>query len=99
MGALPSIDSQKLLQDLQQSPSPIPVIKPILARIQEEAHAYFRATLDATLLVRRRAELIDQILHALWHNAGLPEQDLALLAVGGYGRGELHPHSDKEKNI
>ncbi|MAD43774.1 MAG: [protein-PII] uridylyltransferase [Oceanospirillaceae bacterium] len=92
--ALPSIDSQKLLQDLQQSPSPIPVIKPILARIQEEAYAYFRATLDATLLVRRRAELIDQILHALWHNAGLPEQDLALLAVGGYGRGELHPHSD-----
>jgi len=92
--ALPSIDSEKLLQELKQSPSPIPVIKPLLKRIEEEAFAYFRETLDATTLVRNRAVLIDQILNVLWQNAGLPEQDLALIAVGGYGRGELHPHSD-----
>ena len=92
--ALPSIDCEQLLQDLKQSPSPIPVIKPVLKRIQEEAYAYFRATLDANLLVRHRAATIDQVLNVLWRNAGLPDQDLALLAVGGYGRGELHPHSD-----
>ncbi len=92
--ALPSIDSQQLLADLQAAVSPLPVVKPLLKRIQEEAHAYFRATLDASTLVPLRARLIDQILQCLWQNSHLPATDLALVAVGGYGRGELHPHSD-----
>ncbi len=92
--ALPHIDSGRLLQDLQQSPSPIPVVKPLLQRIQEESFSYFRATLDATTLVRHRAKLIDTILNCLWTSSELPQQGLALIAVGGYGRGELHPYSD-----
>src|SRR5690606_16451706 len=90
----PVIDSVQLLQDLQASRSPLPVIRPVLKRIQEESHQYFRATLDAVTLVRHRAGLMDQILACLWQHSGLPESQLALLAVGGYGRGELHPHSD-----
>ena len=35
----------------------------------------------------------DTVLRQLWHWAAMP-QDWALLAVGGYGRGELFPHSD-----
>lgn len=92
--ALPVINSEQLLQQLQAARSPLPVIRPLLQRIQEQSHQYFRATLDAVTLVRHRAGLIDQILHCLWHHSGLPQQDLALIAVGGYGRGELHPHSD-----
>ncbi len=42
-------------------------------------------------LVRDRARLVDIVLRTAWVNlAG----DLALVAVGGYGRGELHPSSD-----
>jgi [protein-PII] uridylyltransferase len=46
-------------------------------------------------LVRDRAKLVDMALRAAWVNhAGKFAGDLALIAVGGYGRGELHPSSD-----
>ncbi|HTB86614.1 MAG TPA: [protein-PII] uridylyltransferase [Steroidobacteraceae bacterium] len=46
-------------------------------------------------LVRDRARLVDVALRAAWvSHAGKFAGDLALVAVGGYGRGELHPSSD-----
>ncbi|HEX3913815.1 MAG TPA: [protein-PII] uridylyltransferase [Steroidobacteraceae bacterium] len=46
-------------------------------------------------LVRDRARLVDIALRAAWANhAGRFAGDLGLIAVGGYGRGELHPSSD-----
>src|SRR5258708_16479801 len=46
-------------------------------------------------LVRDRARLVDIALRAAWINhTGKFAGDLALVAVGGYGRGELHPSSD-----
>ena len=43
----------------------------------------------------KRAELIDVVLTSTWKDLELSKQkDIALFAVGGYGRRELHPHSD-----
>ncbi|WP_430459736.1 [protein-PII] uridylyltransferase [Thalassolituus sp. LLYu03] len=91
---LPAFDTDALLSELAASRSPIPVVKPLLKRLQEESFAWFRETLDATTLVHHRARLIDQLLNCLWRHQGLPAEHLALVAVGGYGRGELHPFSD-----
>jgi [protein-PII] uridylyltransferase len=60
----------------------------------------FRAGESTTALVRCRALVVDRLLVGLWHEhtadiAG----SLALVAVGGYGRGELHPYSDVDVMI
>jgi [protein-PII] uridylyltransferase len=53
-----------------------------------------RATAPAAgRLVRALTRLVDALLTELWRGAGLPAE-AALVGVGGFGRGELMPHSD-----
>lgn len=57
--------------------------------------ARFRAGAPASELVRESARFVDQLLAKAWKAHDLPtDKGLALIAVGGYGRGELHPGSD-----
>ncbi len=44
-------------------------------------------------LIKERAHFIDQLLKTIW-NTYLPSGVASLIAVGGYGREELHPYSD-----
>jgi len=45
-------------------------------------------------IIQARAEYVDNLLAKLWSQHHLDEYQIALVAVGGYGRGELHPYSD-----
>ncbi len=48
----------------------------------------------ASELIREKADLIDQALSHAWKNIFDGANDICLVAVGGYGREELHPGSD-----
>lgn len=46
-------------------------------------------------LIRQRARLVDMIVLTAWNITAADRlKDSGLIAVGGYGRGELHPQSD-----
>ncbi|OYD26141.1 bifunctional uridylyltransferase/uridylyl-removing protein GlnD [Oceanimonas baumannii] len=69
--------------------------KEILSRLQSWLEQRFEAGDDINELVCLRSQHMDQLLTGLWARHGLAQQnELALVAVGGYGRGELHPCSD-----
>ncbi len=60
--------------------------------------AAYEAKPSTLTMLRGRAALVDRTITALWHAREMPE-DAALMAVGGYGRGELYPHSDVDLTI
>jgi len=66
-----------------------------LKSAQADLRARFIADEPVETLVHARARLVDAILKESWRER-LPEHahTWALIAVGGYGRGELHPASD-----
>ncbi len=68
----------------------------LLVRSQEELKQRFGEDEPVEALVRARATYIDRLLAGLWHArlGPQPAERLTLAAVGGYGRGELHPCSD-----
>lgn len=63
-----------------------------------QGHEYLREAFEMGTpiksLVYKHNWFIDQLLQEAWHTHGLDNEPLALVAVGGYGRGELHPGSD-----
>jgi [protein-PII] uridylyltransferase len=65
----------------------------LLKSAHEELKARFLADEPVEDLVHARAALIDTALRQAW-SLHSPPSAWALVAVGGYGRGELHPCSD-----
>jgi [protein-PII] uridylyltransferase len=73
----------------------LPEIRSALDRAGENLVLRFSRGESVVDLVRLRAALIDELLLRLWQrHASDLLQFAALVAVGGYGRGELHPCSD-----
>jgi [protein-PII] uridylyltransferase len=67
----------------------------LLKQAHEELKTRFLAEEPVEDLVHARAALIDVAFKEVWRAQALSDVgDWALIAVGGYGRGELHPCSD-----
>ncbi len=67
--------------------------KKSLAAEGDKLRQAFFAKASAGELLRRQSALIDRQLKQVWKSHAMPSKT-ALLAVGGYGRSQLFPHSD-----
>ena len=94
-GTAPLYDSEALERSLKGGARPLPALKRTLQQADAELKRRFEQGAPVESLVRERADLVDALLKKVFalHLAGL-ESELALVPVGGYGRGELHPWSD-----
>ncbi len=74
---------------------PIGAFRAALAEGSQSLKQRFAAGEPVEALVRDRAQLVDRLLVRAWQrHIDQHAADLALIAVGGYGRGELLPCSD-----
>lgn len=72
----------------------VPILKAAIAHAASHLDDSFRRGDNIRDLVHLRSSFIDALLQLLWQRQPWPSADIALIAVGGYGRGELHPFSD-----
>jgi [protein-PII] uridylyltransferase len=85
----------KIRSRLAQGSSAIAAFRDTLKWGRERLNTLFHEGAAADALVHARSHLVDEVLRAAWQKF-LPEltDGLTLVAVGGYGRSELLPHSD-----
>jgi [protein-PII] uridylyltransferase len=80
---------------ITQEQSPVIAAREALRQAYANDADAFQEGADVRQLVHSRAQTVDRVLQLIWHRYPFAQSaDIALVAVGGYGRGELHPHSD-----
>ncbi len=72
----------------------------ILATSLQSLNQAFQSGISINEIVTTRSDVVDDILVDIWNRYfnGMAEE-VALIAVGGYGRAELHPKSDVDLMI
>ena len=93
-------DDEKFESELKNQNTTLETFKSTLKNATDVLNQRFKAGRAATELVHARSNIVDAVLKKAWLQCFNPEDnDIALLAVGGYGRGELHPASDVDVQI
>jgi [protein-PII] uridylyltransferase len=87
-------DRGQFQAELALKTSPIAAFKKAIRKANDVLDERFSAGRSTRRLVEDRAWFVDQILSEAWQRLSWGNAEIALLAVGGYGRGELHPQSD-----
>lgn len=86
-------DEETFVRKLDNSQNIIPLFKETLASGRAHLKEEFESGCSSRELVTSHACLVDHLLYHAWQRCiSLPK--IALVAVGGYGRGELCPASD-----
>src|SRR5918911_802066 len=102
---MPTILRQREIIDRRGPARPVllPPLKAALARGRDEIRRRFEAGEPAPRTVAEQSFLIDQLIRVLYDLAvetayplanPTEGEKMAIVAVGGYGRGELAPYSD-----
>ncbi|WXL27185.1 [protein-PII] uridylyltransferase [Ectopseudomonas mendocina] len=88
-------DRGQFKAELALKSSPIAAFKKAIRQARETLDERFKQGREIRRLIEDRAWFVDQILTEAWQQFDWSKgAEIALLAVGGYGRGELHPYSD-----
>jgi [protein-PII] uridylyltransferase len=85
-------DEQRFVKDLSTN-NPIKVFKNAIAAANVHLNSRFHEGEQTWNLLVERASFMDLILRHAWNQFEW-DKGISLLAVGGYGRCELHPQSD-----
>ena len=83
---------------LKENTNKLALFKQALSRGNNYLKDGYEAGKDIRTLVNQRAWFVDQLLINAW-KCIIASPEMSLIAVGGYGRGELHPYSDVDLMI
>ena len=85
---------QEFDEAVAQTDTPLGVFRAQLKSSNAALEKHFTDGVPVETLVAERADLVDKLLSRIWQQCIGSHDDIALIAVGGYGRRELHPASD-----
>ena len=85
-------DLKRFFSDLRDG-DPVEIFQNALNAADNHFNTRFHEGDEAHRLVHDRADFVDLMISYAWQRYDW-DPHISLLAVGGYGRGELHPHSD-----
>ena len=93
------LDLTAITKLLDANPNNAVTCKQALIQGRKTIHEAFLKGASAANLLHWQTEVTDLVFTRLWQSQAEKFIGMELIAVGGYGRGELHPHSDIDIGI